>query len=488
MYRRQMQFLMAKVPRDHITKLPERISLRPLSSKSDNSGWQWRKDLEVLKSGSADVHDLQNRFNLMTNAMQKQELSNEQQQQDLQNLAENARNKFTSYRGEKIQWGNPSEALKLFKTAVRDYAVKVEEVFPDLSMRDLRIEVGESTIAKPSPGNRTNEDTKCYIGEFRIAGLFDGLGGHGGGHEASAAAKSKLEQMGDKFENCKNVEEVENQMVLVMRELCEAVEKKSDESQFDRILTTATVIKFIQLEKDSYAVIGNVGDSRAYLFKPPEDPSKNPSIRQLTLDKYVPGDNSREDRLIHKAILGLERLDDNIDKLVKDLEEQEVIDAHKKLLVAREKWTIQNSMANLENFDDDSISEESQRLETLGIENAFDKLFQNKESRNLVSQSLGYSISRSDSEQRKVKQSGKLEPYICTVKVKPGSMVCLTSDGVHDTLTDTRIAELLGENSKSPRLAASTVTSEAQEQAWTFNERAKPDDTTMVVLYVSAQV
>lgn len=86
--------------------------------------------------------------------------------------------------------------------------------------------------------------------------------------------------------------------------------------------------------------------------------------------------------------------------------------------------------------------------------------------RNIITQALGI---------------GEMKPRIGKFKVNPGDLILLTTDGVHDNLTNREIEEILKSNPKDP---AKALVESAAEVAESTSLRSKPDDTTAVVVRI----
>jgi serine/threonine protein phosphatase PrpC len=124
---------------------------------------------------------------------------------------------------------------------------------------------------------KKNEDS-CFATEVS-SGFFaivaDGMGGHSGGEVASAivieTAKAMLE---DKIPHCLNSDDIRH---LLMESNLNVWNRACKDKTLKGMGSTATLV-FI---RGSQAIIGHVGDSRAYLFR-------NGEITQLTKDhSYV---------------------------------------------------------------------------------------------------------------------------------------------------------------------------------------------------------
>ena len=78
----------------------------------------------------------------------------------------------------------------------------------------------------------------------------------------------------------------------------------------------------------------------------------------------------------------------------------------------------------------------------------------------------------------------KIVPRIHTIDVSKGEKLLITTDGIHDNLTDKKIGEILSQTG-SPEEAAQALVSEARERSRDDekeNPRAKPDDMSAIVV------
>jgi protein phosphatase len=76
---------------------------------------------------------------------------------------------------------------------------------------------------------------------------------------------------------------------------------------------------------------------------------------------------------------------------------------------------------------------------------------------------------------------GDIRPDIYTHKLNPGDMLIITSDGVHDNLTDENMAKYLLANKSNPKEAADALIQEAKKISAQETPRSKADDITAVV-------
>ncbi len=80
----------------------------------------------------------------------------------------------------------------------------------------------------------------------------------------------------------------------------------------------------------------------------------------------------------------------------------------------------------------------------------------------------------------------EIHPKMYVVDIKPGDRLLLTSDGIHDNLTDAEIADLLKTGSGDAARELSRAAQERSRAGRSVNIRAKPDDMSAIVVDVSA--
>jgi len=269
----------------------------------------------------------------------------------------------------------------------------------------LKIEAGFSSAASESHSER-NEDAVLCDKERGIFGVFDGLGGHQAGEVASSIARDCVAQRLRSISENANAEEVEQTMIQA---LAETNEKIKDEELKDETLrgmgTTATVVYLTKAGDKNVAVVGHLGDSRAYVF------SREKGLNQITLD----------------------------DGIFRDLVEDE-----------ESAFLLQKKISNAEIIEDLTPEEQT----------AF-------KSRNIVKAALG---------------KGEPEIKIYTIPFEAGKSLILTSDGVHDNLTEREIQEILEKFDEADLRARHLIEAAAARSRDQEHLRAKADDMSAVVV------
>src|SRR3989304_3541116 len=106
-----------------------------------------------------------------------------------------------------------------------------------------------------------NEDAIAYDAKGSWAAVLDGLGGTKAGKEASNKALEVIQLRMDGW-NQDDDFRVEEKLKTIVEEASLAVSKEVPDG-----LTTAVVIKIVNLDKEKIFFIASVGDSRAYLLR-----------------------------------------------------------------------------------------------------------------------------------------------------------------------------------------------------------------------------
>lgn len=143
-----------------------------------------------------------------------------------------------------------------------------------------RLELGEESLPSELHPER-NEDAVLVDSHRRLFGVFDGLGGEAGGLLAARIASEQVgEHLRDLPDNV-SVEETRTAMVRALKRASRKIlEASSANPEFSGMATTATVAKLVKSEGERYtAVIGQVGDSRAYVWD-------ETGLAQITLDDH----------------------------------------------------------------------------------------------------------------------------------------------------------------------------------------------------------
>jgi protein phosphatase len=128
----------------------------------------------------------------------------------------------------------------------------------------------ESVSSEKHP--ERNEDAVLSDREHGVFGVFDGVGGHAGGEMAASLAAAVIR------EGLKGEPTPSSVETAILQANKAVLEKSKEDPRLKGMATTASVVKVWQTpEGERKAYIGNVGDSRVYLYRGRE-------LRQLTLD------------------------------------------------------------------------------------------------------------------------------------------------------------------------------------------------------------
>lgn len=146
-----------------------------------------------------------------------------------------------------------------------------------VGMEHSRVSIQAESIASERHPDR-NEDTVFGDQETGIFGVFDGVGGYDGGDKASSIAKDAVKKTLQRFSREMTLQQTQEIMSLALIEANEAVIKEGRKTQGSKMATTASIgIVWNGAKGEKKAIIGNVGDSRVYLFR-------NEKLEQVTLD------------------------------------------------------------------------------------------------------------------------------------------------------------------------------------------------------------
>lgn len=283
--------------------------------------------------------------------------------------------------------------------------------------KDLGLKFSGKSVPSTEHPQR-NEDRIAHSAPFGFAMVLDGVGGLQNGDKASSTARDQIARRLREIPQNADPETAKRKMADALMEASTVVATKVLEGQ-----TTATVVKFIEGGGVKRAIVGHVGDSRAYI--------------------------SREGRLIQITE------DDNI------LSATGLTLPEKKAL--------------------------GQKLDAVETQQGYAGLTPQERTyfdrRNEISGALG--------------EKQPLKPHIYHVALQGDDKVILTSDGVHDNLSQKEIEMIIasqraGEevDKVNPPDLASMLTEQALRRSKQKGShiRAKPDDISAVVIDVGKSV
>lgn len=295
----------------------------------------------------------------------------------------------------------------------------IPEASPEsIEMREIfNANFGAKTESSMEHPDR-NEDAFFVDEDEGIAGIFDGMGGHKGGQFASetgaASVLESLKSVGGELSAKEWEEKISNSMTKASQEILDL--SKDDPEKMGGMGCTATILKLLETKDGKKAIIGNAGDSRAYLLR-------NGKLIRLT----------RDDSMVQELI-DLKQLKDD-----EDLNQKVSLDFGK-----------------------------GKKTLTVG------------EIRHGITQALGIGQRSHD----------ELKPRIRTLDILPDDMLMLSSDGIHDNLTDKEIKDILnGQEFTGSKGEKMTFERQMVQKAKAIegdesNPRSKPDDKTAIVIKI----
>lgn len=286
-------------------------------------------------------------------------------------------------------------------------AVPSEQLNPSENLQKPGIEIRAKSVASEQHADR-NEDSIFNLPEKKAFGVFDGMGGYEGGEVASKIAKDYVEKTLSTLPVGSPLLNTQRYLARILQEANEAVSQaKKMNPRLKDMGTTASVVKIWEgIHGERKAVVGNVGDSRAYIRR------TNGSLEQITLD-----DNA----------------------------------IRQKMPVA-EARALQSKLGNITD------------LAKLTPE---ERIFYND--RNVITQALGH---------------GNVSPRIFAVDLAVGDRIIVTSDGIHDNLTDTEISKILAQSPDNQKAVENLTEATRRRSRDTAHPRHKPDDMSAVIAEV----
>lgn len=293
--------------------------------------------------------------------------------------------------------------------------------------------VWEESLPGLPPSHTRNEDEKFVDPDHGLAMVFDGVTGGGHGKEAAEAAKKVLSRAWE-LTIPKDPLIQETGMKRILTETSSQVAKTQG-------ATTAVVARILfQNEGKIQAVIGWVGDSRAYVFR-----AKEQRLEKLTED------HDRIWNRLKNSGLSLEQRDEM-----------------REILQTVPHTTGRDPETGRPNPDPEAEKAFSDELVEAG-------LIRGSEDRSLI---VYHEFVRGKSEVSQYLSKGACEPDVLMTPLFAGDRIILTTDGVHKSFTQQELAEFIAR--PHPDLAKALV-SEAKS-------RGSHDDATAVVMEVKRKV
>ena len=128
-----------------------------------------------------------------------------------------------------------------------------------------------------------NEDSILIDEEHKTFGVFDGVGGGPAGDIASKTARDSVLAHLNEVPDGADISAAKQTLLEIIVRADTAVYESSKTSiEYQYMSTTAVVVKiYTDNERKNYALVANVGDSRAYKI------SKDGTLRQITVDDDI---------------------------------------------------------------------------------------------------------------------------------------------------------------------------------------------------------
>ena len=264
----------------------------------------------------------------------------------------------------------------------------------------------------------SNEDAVIEDKENGIFAVLDGMGGHAAGAVASTSARDAIHKALRGLSPKASLEDTTETIKEALQSASASLlEMGKADASLHGLGTTATILKINEGDNgERIAVVGNVGDSRAYVMH------ADGTFEQITQDDDIFGN-------LHEP------------------------------LTAEEETSFRSKLNN--ETDRDALSEKERVL------------FGN---RNRITQALGGEY---------------VEPRIASVALRIGDKLLLTSDGIHDNLTQGELKTLLETTegaSDAPLSPVERIVAAAQKRSKEVDAdghpalRAKEDDMTAVLI------
>jgi len=290
-----------------------------------------------------------------------------------------------------------------------------------------------------------NEDASYFSAEGGIIGVFDGMGGHQDGDRASRIGRYVLQESAEDLNSVSTVAEVRGKLREIFQRMQDDVKTAFPEKSGREMPgTCATVAKIVQEGGKHIAVVGNIGDSRAYVFR-----AGARTLEQITKDDDYLGKVEESVPLFQYV--------SSIQKIL-----SEVTDAEQ----------LRDQAAFTGAFPDVPIAQEPNGLALLNARLSDDlgviSILELFHRRNNISKNIG---------------GGNFEPAIVQTEIAHGDILFCTSDGIHDNLTNSEIQSIIQKNiGKAPGQLARILLDRAQAVVDERTLRSKSDDMTVVVL------
>lgn len=292
------------------------------------------------------------------------------------------------------------------------YYEKAEQKPTPETTKTTRPRIASGVASEKKESHTKNQDTVLNDATNNFYGVFDGMGGHAGGDEASQLAQLMA------HEYLKAHREAGEEFTLetlgdALATSHKAIKKKNNQNNSSgrtAMGTTGSLVAIIEHEGQLGALIANTGDSRVY-----HQPANKP-LKALTLDDNILSSESPEKRRL-----------------------------------------VQNFLSN---YQGGTIPSE--------LKDSVGKL---RGQQHIITRALGLD-----------------QPFSVILRgeeLAQGDILAITSDGIHDNLTDTEINQIIGESrDKTENEIARLLITAATKVAESGTPRAKKDDMSAVIIKV----
>jgi len=289
--------------------------------------------------------------------------------------------------------------------------------------------------------NNPNQDNAVAIPHRGRFAVMDGVGGIDGGANAANAVSESAYDKANIYPDAKTEDAAVRQVKKFLTDSHAALVAEG------KGMTTATFVQFIEVDGQKKAVIGNSGDSRAYLWN---EVLSAGTVSQLTTDDDIISEAFTTNQ--QKA----QELREKFSRVKKAADLTKLVQLDNPTTFAKNVWNPKTKKYEIVKEDKDLVTER--------------ELFNN---RNTIFQALGHNIS---------------QLHIDVTDVKSGDVIILTSDGIHDNLIPEEIAAVMASYPHNPQQAANALVAAAKlaslDEKNDDNLRPKDDDMTALVIKV----
>jgi len=320
----------------------------------------------------------------------------------------------------------------------------------------------------PEKIQRSNED--AMIAGDGYAAVFDGMGGMGGDGAGRQASQMLAQVYGQGFAQLRerggtltNTQVGAKMKELFIKARNEARSMMAGDSNLERMNATGVAIfEYTNEEGEQQVALIHRGDSRLYHVDPDAETPVTKIIRDSQINK--PRIQALWERLTDKEKGG--------------------IDHFSQMEEIKDKFAVDDAV--VKQIDEDLDNRDGAYWPNTidgaddGKPDPYKYLFNLVRSKNNAT--YGFLDHATDSS-----HDSKMQPHVFTGKAETEGFYVLTSDGVHDNLTQTQTMEILSNPSQTPQERVVELTRFAKEQALNLeNPRHKDDDITAVLLDLSA--